>query len=59
MGGVRNPCKDCDRRYPGCHDHFPDLAEWVAEHERVREKERKYRELWGYTANEIRKNRRK
>lgn len=59
MGGVRNPCKDCAGRYPGCHDHCPARRGWVKEHERVRENERKYRELWAYTAKEVEKNRRK
>lgn len=59
MATVNNPCKDCTGRYPGCHDHCPARQSWVQEHERVRKAEREYRELWGYTAREIAKNRRK
>ena len=33
---MKSPCKDCDRRYPGCHDHCEDFKAFRAEVERVK-----------------------
>ena len=55
-----NPCKNCPDRYPACSDHCkkPEYRKWRAELELIRKREREYSDLWGYTAKEIRKNRR-
>lgn len=54
------PCKDCPDRYPACSDHCkkPEFIAWKEEQARIREAKRRESEIWGYTANEIRKNRR-
>ncbi len=30
---MKNPCKDCDRRHPGCHARCRDYGEWRIEHD--------------------------
>lgn len=54
------PRKDCPDRYPACSDHCkkPEFIAWKEEQARIREAKRRESEIWGYTANEIRKNRR-
>ena len=40
---MKAPCKDCPKRYPGCHDSCPEFAEyrtWAQEKNR-REKQGK------------------
>lgn len=54
------PCKGCPDRYPDCSDHCkkPEYLAFKAEQAKIREAKQKESMLWGYTANEIRKNRR-
>ena len=54
------PCKGCPDRYPGCSDHCrkPEYLADKAKKAKIREAKRRESEIWGYTANEIRKNRR-
>lgn len=50
-----SPCKDCERRSPGCHDHCDDYKEWKAELDEkkmIREealKEDRMRPIWTKT----------
>ena len=55
------PCKGCPDRYPACSDHCkkPEYIAWKAEQNRIREAKQREAHIWGYTANEIRKNRRR
>ena len=55
-----NPCHGCPDRFPACSDSCrkPAFAAWKAEQETIRENRRKFNETVGYTADEIRKNRR-
>lgn len=54
------PCYGCPDRYLACSDHCkkPEFIVWKEERDRIREAKRRESEIWGYTANEIRKNRR-
>ena len=37
------PCsRDCDERYPACHDHCDKFKKWRKKLEKAREEERKY-----------------
>lgn len=29
---MTNPCKDCQDRFPGCHDHCERFHEWQENH---------------------------
>lgn len=55
------PCKGCPDRYLACSDHCkkPEYIAWKAEQNRIREAKQREAHIWGYTANEIRKNRRR
>ena len=54
------PCQGCPDRYLACSDHCtkPEFIAWKEEQARIREAKRRESEILGYTANEIRKNRR-
>jgi hypothetical protein len=34
-------CKDCDKRYPGCHDYCETYLDEKEKHDKLREKIRK------------------
>ena len=34
---IKAPCKDCEKRYPGCHSHCAAYKAFRAELDRVRE----------------------
>lgn len=58
---VKNkPCYGCSDRHIACSDHCqkPEFIAWKEEQDRIREAKRLESAIWGYTANEIRKNRR-
>lgn len=54
------PCLNCPDRTPGCSDHCkkPDFLNFRAKQAKIREAQQREKAIWGYTANEIRKNRR-
>lgn len=54
------PCQGCPDRYPACSDHCkkPEYIAWKTEQNRIREARQRESHIWGYTAREIRKNRR-
>lgn len=54
------PCKDCPDRYPACSDYCKkrEFIAWKEEQAKIREAKRRESEIWVYTANKIRKNRR-
>ena len=46
-GPIRDisPCKDCNDRYPGCHDKCPGYAEWKSKIKKVNDERKKYNQL--------------
>ena len=56
-----NPCHHCPDRYTACADKCtkPERLKWKAKQEKIRNARRQNSALWGYTADQIRKNRRK
>ena len=61
LGSKRKaPCQGCPDRYPGCSDHCkkPDFLNFKTKQAQIREAQQREKAIWGYTANEIRKNRR-
>ena len=34
MIGFKSNCKDCDKRYPGCHDHCESYLKAKAEYDK-------------------------
>lgn len=58
--GRNRPCYGCPDRYTACSDHCrkPEFLEYRAELETIRRNRAAYDLTTGYTANEIRKNRR-
>lgn len=54
------PYQGCPDRYIACSDHCtkPDFLAWKAKQAKMREARQRESHIWGYTANEIRKNRR-
>lgn len=61
MSGEKNPCQGCLDRYTACSDHCrkPELLAWQARQEAIRQARRKDNEAWAYSAEQIRKNRRR
>ena len=55
-----NPCHHCQDRYPACSGHCQkeDFLNWREAERARKEAMRREKELWGYTADQIRKNRR-
>ena len=51
------PCKDCERRYPGCHSECQDYIEFSRERNELLEQ--KYQEKKLLTDNEIVRGRKK
>ena len=43
MGPNISPCKGCEERYPGCHDHCEKYAKWKAEVQKINTAEREYK----------------
>jgi len=41
---MKNPCKDCPNRYPGCHSKCEQYKAWKQEWDKLKEKERIYNE---------------
>jgi len=41
---MKNPCKDCPNRYPGCHSKCERYKAWKQEWDKLKEKERIYNE---------------
>lgn len=41
---LRPPCKDCERRDPGCHDKCPDYISYKVKFETNKEAKLKYEE---------------
>lgn len=39
---MKRTCKDCPRRFPGCHDRCPDYAAWKAEYDEAKAREKEY-----------------
>lgn len=54
------PCKGCPDRYTACSDHCkkPAFIAWKEEQAKIREARHRESSIWGYTADEIQKNRR-
>jgi hypothetical protein len=40
----KNPCYGCSERHSSCHSKCPAYREWKAEHEALKERERKYKD---------------
>lgn len=55
-----SPCIDCPDRYCACSDHCkkPEYLKYREELATIRENRKRYNQVAGYTAKEIRKNRR-
>lgn len=56
-----NPCYGCPDRFPACSGSCRKTAflEWQAQQETIRKNRRKYDETTSYTADAIRKSRRR
>ena len=39
------PCKGCECRFPGCHDCCGGYQEWKKEHDEIRERNHKQKEI--------------
>ena len=61
FSGRDNPCHGCKKRYTACSDHCVDeeFLKWKAQQETIRKNKQKYYQVWGYTSDEILKNRRR
>lgn len=42
---MKNPCKDCPDRYPGCHAKCEKYKAWKKEWDEIKEKERIYNDM--------------
>ena len=42
---MKNPCKDCPDRYPGCHSKCERYKSWKKEWDELKEKERIYNDM--------------
>ncbi len=42
---MKNPCKDCPDRYPGCHAKCERYKSWKKEWDELKEKERIYNDM--------------
>ena len=42
--GLVPPCKDCKKRFVGCHDRFNDYLNWNKELKTAKQKEKQYNE---------------
>lgn len=51
------PCKDCPKRYPGCHDKCGDYQAAKIENDRAREAEYTRRSIEAYSIDLIRNKR--
>lgn len=38
---MKNPCHNCQKRYPGCHASCEDYKSWKSQWDEMRERERK------------------
>lgn len=61
LNSRKTPCHNCRDRYTACSDHCqkPEFLAWKKERQTIRENRRKYKALWGYTAEAAEKNRRR
>lgn len=54
---MKFPCKDCPKRYPGCHDKCDDYQTAKSEHDRIRDAEYARRCNEAYSIDLIRRRR--
>ena len=54
---MRFPCKDCPKRYPGCHDKCPEYQEAKSKNDAAREAEHARKQREAYTIDTIRDRR--
>ena len=49
------PCKDCEKRHPGCHDHCEKFISWKAKSEErrsgIQKEKHKYQDILGVSVD--------
>ena len=55
MKMVNGPCKDCTRRYVGCHAECEDFAIAKAKHEKAKTERKKEMDYIGYVSDNARR----